>query len=363
MRDANYESIYRENQHSLQDLPAHLRQQINPAEAGLMQQVTITYPMKVNPYYLSLIREVGDGIWNQCIPHPDEITGQHGVLDPLHEEIDSPVPGLVHRYPDRVLVMASNVCPIYCRFCTRKRRVGCQGEFQNQQSLTDTQFEKIIAYLRQHNEVRDVILSGGDPLMLSTSRIEYFLRGLKSVPHVEIIRIGTRIPCAYPTRIDENLCSMLKKYHPLYVNVHFNHPAELTSEAADACAMLADAGIPLGNQSVLLNGVNNDPETMKELVLGLLKMRIKPYYIYIPDNVRGTTHFQTSIRAGLEIIEDLRGWVSGMAVPHLVIDIEGGGGKIPLLPEYIDAVDGNRYTVRNYKGDRFYYYDNENHHD
>jgi lysine 2,3-aminomutase len=241
---------------------------------------------------------------------------------------------------------------LYCRFCTRKRRDRTEYD-----TITEKNFKKAIVYIKEHREVRDVILSGGDPLMLSTERLEYFLKKLKAIDHIEIIRIGTRAPCVYPMRVDEQLCTMLKKYHPLYINVHFNHPAEITPESTKACEMLADAGIPLGNQSVLLKGVNDDPKIMKELVLELLKIRVRPYYIYMPDFIRGTYHFRTSIDTGLKIIDSIRGWTSGMAVPHLVIDIAGGGGKIPILPGYLVSKEGKNYVFRNYQGKHFKYAD------
>lgn len=347
MRELNREPILEQSGHTLQDLPYKFRVQI-----GEVKQVIKEYPMKVNPYYLRLIKENGDGIWTQCIPDMREITESNGAEDPLHEEVNSPIPGLVLRYPDRVLLLVSNDCAMYCRFCTRKRRA-----LNKYETMTDENFKKVLEYIKTHNEVRDVILSGGDPLMLSTERLEYFVEKLRGIDHIEIIRIGTRIPCVDPLRVEEKLCNMLKKYHPLYINVHFNHPAEITPESTKACEMLADAGIPLGNQSVLLKGVNDDPKIMKELVLKLLKIRVKPYYIYIPDIVRGTHHFRTSIAVGLKIIDSISGWTSGMAVPHLVIDIEGGGGKIPLLPGYLVSKEGKNYVFRNYQGKLFNYTD------
>lgn len=341
------ESVFEKTEHTLRDL--FLKFGVCTEE---VERVIRKYPAKINPYYLSLIKEKGDGIWNQCIPDIREVTENEGVEDPLHEKIDSPVPGLVHRYPDRVLLLASNDCAMYCRFCTRKRRSGNEYDV-----ITDENFQEALMYIEAHKKVRDVIISGGDPLMLSTARLEYFIQKLKAIENIEIIRIGTRMPCVYPMRIDEKLCNMLKKYHPLYINVHFNHPVEITAESAKACEKLADAGIPLGNQSVLLKGVNDDPETMKELSLKLLKIRVKPYYIYMPDIVRGTYHFRTSIDLGLKIIDGIRGWTSGMAVPHLVIDIKGGGGKIPLLPEYLVSREGKKYIFRNYKGKIFDYTD------
>ncbi len=300
-----------------------------------------------------MIQKKGDGIWTQCMPNPDEVDYDAGVADPLHEEDDqSGIPGLTHRYPDRALLLVSNVCSMYCRFCTRKRKVGKQYE-----TITEENFEKAVAYLKEHTEIRDVIMSGGDPLMLPIDKLEYFIKRVREIQHVEIIRIGSRVPCVFPMRVTQELCDMLKKYHPLYLNTHFNSPLEVTPESEKACGMLADAGIPLGNQSVLLKGVNDDPLVMRDLVQKLLKIRVKPYYIYIPDNVKGTRHLATSVEDGLNVIKAIRGWTSGMAVPHLIIDIEGGGGKIPILPEYLVKKEGNKYTFRNYKDEEFVYED------
>jgi lysine 2,3-aminomutase len=277
---------------------------------------------------------------------------EQGIPDPLCEERDSPVPGLVHRYPDRVLLLVSNTCSMYCRFCTRKRKVG--DPFKR---VTKEQIMGGIEYIKQHPEVRDVIMSGGDPLMQSDSFIEFILKELRAIPHVEIIRIGTRVPCALPQRVTPELCNMLKKYHPLYVNVHFNHPHEINEDSRKACEMLADAGIPLGNQSVLLKGVNDDPEVMKKLMHELLRMRVKPYYIYMPDLVQGTAHFRPKLEKGLEIIKALRGFTSGMAVPQLVIDAQDGGGKIPILPDYVVENKDGKVILRNYKGELVEYPD------
>lgn len=317
------------------------------------KQVTDEYPVNVNTYYQKLIQQKGDGIWKQCMPDLQEIELDAGIADPLHEEDDiSGIPGLTHRYPDRVLLLVSNVCAMYCRFCTRKRKVGKQYD-----TITAENFEKAIAYLREHKEIRDVIMSGGDPLMLPLHKLEYFISRVREIEHIEIIRIGTRVPCVLPMRVTQELCDMLKKYHPLYINTHFNSPMEITPESTKACAMLADVGIPLGNQSVLLKGVNDDPLVMRDLVQKLLKIRVKPYYIYIPDNVKGTRHLATSVEDGLNVIKAIRGWTSGMAVPHLIIDIEGGGGKIPILPEYLVKKEGKKYTFRNYRDEEFIYTD------
>jgi lysine 2,3-aminomutase len=304
--------------------------------------------MRINPYYLSLIRERGDPIWLQAVPDLRELHSD-GMEDPLAEESSSEVPGVVHRYPDRVLFYVCHECAMYCRFCTRKRKVG------DARSIGDAQRERGLDYIRRHVEVRDVVVSGGDPLLLSDETIEGLLSDLRRIPHVEIIRIGTRVPVTLPQRITGDLCEVLRRHHPLYVNTHFNHPREITDEAARACGMLADAGIPLGNQSVLLRGVNDDARTMRDLVQRLLAIRVRPYYIYQMDLTSGTQHFRTSVRCGLRIIRALRGHTTGMAVPTLVIDAPGGGGKIPIAPETIVSMNDHEVVLRNYKGKIYRY--------
>ncbi|MEM3028359.1 MAG: KamA family radical SAM protein, partial [Candidatus Bathyarchaeia archaeon] len=308
------------------------------------------YPMRVSKYYFDLIEEVEDPIWKQCIPSPLELQDASGIDDPLNEEGDSPVPGLVHRYPDRVLMCVSNVCATYCRFCSRKRRVG-----KPLINLSKDILMEQIRYVRENPAIRDVLLSGGDPFMLPDEEIELLLRELRAIPHVEILRIGSRVPCTLPQRITPRLCSILKKYHPLYVNVHFNHPREITEESAMACGLLADAGIPLGNQSVLLKGVNDDPEVMKALVQRLLRIRVRPYYLFQMDLVKGTYHFRTRVETGIKIIEALIGHTSGLAVPRYVIDAPGGGGKVPIQPDYVLGIQEDRVILRNYEGKLFYY--------
>jgi lysine 2,3-aminomutase len=268
----------------------------------------------------------------------------------------SPVPHLVHRYPDRALLMVTNQCPIYCRFCTRKRLVGKPG------FLKKGELDRAIAYLREHTEVRDVILSGGDPLLLPDYLLERVLKALRTIPHLELIRIGSRVPGTLPERITPKLCELVKKYHPLYMNLHFNHPDELTPAVKAACGMLADAGIPLGAQTVLLKGVNDDPDVMKRLMHQLLLARVKPYYLYQADLTKGTNHFRTTIETGMTIIRELQGHTSGMAVPHFVIDAPGGGGKIPILPpDYLMHLDDDGAMLKNYEQKTFHYPQPEKH--
>ncbi|MDE0043294.1 MAG: KamA family radical SAM protein [Candidatus Poribacteria bacterium] len=313
-----------------------------------MRKIHEEFPIRINPYYLGLIEEVGDPIWKQVVPDSRELIAT-GVEDPLHEEEDSEVANVTHRYPDRVLFYVNYMCPIYCRFCTRKRKVG------DPDSIPDDNTERGLQYLRDHHEVRDVIISGGDPLMLTDRKIDYIVGGLRAIDHIEIIRIGSRVPVTLPQRITPELCAILKRHHPFYINTHFNHPREITPETTKACGMLADAGIPLGNQAVLLKGVNDDPEVMVELMKKLLAIRVKPYYIYQADLVVGTDHFRTSIKKGLEIIAALRGHISGLGVPHYVVDAPGGGGKIALLPDPVVSFDDDEIRLRNYEGGVYSY--------
>ncbi len=320
--------------------------------ASEVREIIEKYPLRITPHVLKTIQTKGDALWKQVVPSVDE--GQEDAAcaseDPLHEAEDSPVPNLVHRYPDRVLLFVTNQCPIYCRFCTRKRFVGSPG------TITPTELKQVLDYISAHTEIRDIILSGGDPLMVVDMLLERILKGLRAIPHLEIIRLGTRVPGTLPSRITENLCQMLKQYHPVYMNLHFNHPNEITPEVAKACGMLADAGIPLGSQTVLLEGVNDDPAVMKQLMQKLLAIRVKPYYIYQADLVQGTHHFRTRVEKGLKIISALRGHTSGMAVPHLVIDAPGGGGKVAILPQdTLLYVDDDQAVVKNYEGKRFRY--------
>ncbi len=319
----------------------------------LADRLNKLFHIRVNPYYLSLIRYPGDPIWLQCIPDAVELEDRNAPEDPLNEDADSPVPSITHRYPDRVLFLVTSQCSMYCRFCTRKRKVSDSSKI-NSKWIQDG-----INYIAAHPEVRDVVLSGGDPLMVTDYVLERVLSSLREIPHVEIIRLGTKMPCVLPQRITPKLCKMLKKYHPIYVNTHFNHPWECTPEAEKASAMLADAGCPVGNQAVLMKGVNDDPDVMLELHRKLLKMRVRPYYIYQADLTKGTNHFRTPVRKGLEIMDKLRGHTSGLAIPYYVIDAPGGGGKIPLLPQYVLGRNGKDIILRNYKYEIFTYPDVE----
>jgi len=315
-----------------------------------VEDIVGPYPMRITPTVLATIKEPGDAIWKQVVPDRAEMEDFDAPNDPLEEDLMSPVPHLVHRYPDRALLMVTNQCPIYCRFCTRKRLVGKPG------FIKKGDLDKAVAYLREHTEVRDVILSGGDPLLLPDHLLEKVFKALRSIPHLEIVRIGSRVPGTLPQRITTKLCEIVKKYHPIYMNLHFNHPDELTPEVTAACGMLADAGIPLGAQTVLLKGVNDDPEIMKQLMHKLLLARVKPYYLYQADLTKGTNHFRTTVETGLEIIRALQGHTSGMAVPHFVIDAPGGGGKVPMLPgDYLVHMDEDGVVLNNYEHKTFRY--------
>lgn len=272
------------------------------------------------------------------------------MADPLNEEGDSPAECVVRRYPDRALFLVTKCCAMYCRHCTRRRLVG-----EEDSSITPAQTEEALRYIRRTPEIRDVLISGGDPLTLPDARLEEILSELRKIEHVEVIRIGTRVPVTMPMRVTPELAAMLKKYHPLWINTHFNHPRELTPASAAACGRIVDAGIPLGNQSVLLKGVNNDAATMKKLLLGLVKNRVRPYYLYQCDLSEGLWHFRTDVREGIRIIDELTGSISGFAVPKFVIDAPGGGGKVPMNPEYIVSIDDERVVMRNYLG-RIYEY-------
>ncbi len=322
--------------------------ELSADEAAGIREALSKFRMAITPYWLSLVNSQDPEcpIRRQAIPSQAELRQVScDMEDPLHEDIDSPVPHLTHRYPDRVLFMITYQCAVYCRHCTRRRIAGTTDRALSQQDI-----DLVITYIKQTKQVRDVLLSGGDSLLISDEKLEYILQRLRAIEHVEIIRLGTRAPVVLPQRITDKLCMMLKKYHPLWVNVQFNHPKEITSASTAACTRLSDVGIPLGNQSVLLRGINDSPQVMKELVHKLLKIRVRPYYLYQCDLSQGIEHFRTSVGKGLEIIESLRGHTSGLAVPIFVLDAPGGGGKIPLSPQYLLLRTDNKVVVRNYEG-------------
>jgi lysine 2,3-aminomutase len=313
-------------------------------------------PLAVTPYYASLLDpdDPLQPVRRTVVPvHAEHSVAPEEREDPLGEESDSPVPGVVHRYPDRVLFLVTDFCSTYCRYCTRSRLVGHGTTYR----FGEEQWERALDYIRDNPAVRDVLLSGGDPLTLPDDKLEFILTGLRRIPHVEFIRIGTKVPVVLPQRITPALTRMLKRYHPLWMSIHFTHPDELTPETSQACCRLADAGIPLGSQTVLLAGINDSVETMKCLVHGLLRVRVRPYYLYQCDPISGSAHFRTPVKRGLEIIEGLRGHTSGYAVPTYVIDAPGGGGKVPLLPQYVVGQENGDLLIRNYKGDTYRYPD------
>ena len=326
----------------------------SPQYLEKLQKVAEVFPIRINSYFLDQIKSAHDPLWKQVVPTPEElddflIDEENLVSDPLNEEGDMPVPELIHRYPDRVLLMVNNHCPIICRFCTRKRKIGFPG------IVTRETLRKGIEYISNLKEIRDVILSGGDPLLVPDKELDRILSELRAIPHLEIIRIGTRVPGTLPQRVTEELCEILKEYHPLYFNIHFNHPDEITPEVEKALGMLANAGIPLGSQTVLLEGVNDDSKVMKDLLHKLLLNRVKPYYIYQADMALGTNHFRTSVQKGLDIINDLQGHTSGMAVPYFVIDAPGGGGKVRLLPDTVVEHNEREIVIKNYEGQIYRY--------
>jgi lysine 2,3-aminomutase len=344
---SEWQQVLREGVDSLEKLADRFGRDVIDVDA--LEPAFDNFQMRITPAVLEQIKEVGDPLWRQYVPSTEELDIQDGMIDSLDEDGDSPVPNITHRYPDRALFLVSPVCASYCRFCTRRRKVG------DPEKIPLNQYESAFEYIRSHPEIRDVIMSGGDPMMLSDRRLEYLLQNLRAIPHVEIIRIGSRITSHLPERITPEFCEMVKKYHPVYMNTHFNHPAELTPAAVAALGRLADAGVPLGCQTVLLRGVNDDPAIMKDLMQKLLKARVRPYYIYMADQVAGGEHFRTTVQKGLEIIQALRGWTSGLAVPHFVIDAPGGGGKVPLVPEYVEEINDEEVIFRNYAGERYVY--------
>ncbi len=304
--------------------------------------------MAITPYFASLLdpEDPSCPIRRQVVPTMHEMeVGHADMADPLSEDRHSPVPGLVHRYPDRALVLVTDQCATYCRHCTRRRLVGVK-----QQVMSLERMDQVVSYLAHTPEIRDVLISGGDPLIMSDRHIEYLLARLRAIPHIEILRLGTRVPVFLPQRITPELVSMLRRYHPLYINIHFNHPAEITAETREACARLADAGIPLGSQTVLLRGVNDCSHIMKRLMQALLAIRVRPYYLYQCDLSQGIEHFRTSVAKGIEIIENLRGHTTGLGVPTFVIDAPSGGGKVPILPQYLISMSDGKAVVRNFEG-------------
>lgn len=331
---------------TVDDLKVHMN--LTEEEETGIRKCLGSLRMAITPYYLSLINpnDPNDPIRKQAIPTSFELENSNcDFEDPLHEEADSPVPGLTHRYPDRVLLLVTDKCAMYCRHCTRRRFAG-----QNDQSLPLSQIDKAIDYIAKNPVIRDVLISGGDPLMMSDDNLEQIIKKLRKIPHVEVIRIGTRVPVVMPQRITPALVEMLKKYHPIWINTHFNHPKEITPESKRACEMLANVGIPLGNQTVLLRGVNDCLHVMKKLMHELVKIRVRPYYIYQCDLSMGIKHFRTKVSKGIEIIEGLRGHTSGFAVPTFVIDAPGGGGKIPVMPNYVISSAENKVILRNFEG-------------
>ena len=344
---SDWQKILHEGVDTLEKLANRFGHDVIDVEA--LKPAFDNFQMRITPAALAQIKEVGDPMWNQYVPTVQELEIVDGVIDSLDEDGDSPVPNITHRYPDRALFLVSPVCATYCRFCTRRRKVG------DPEKIPLNQYESAFEYIAAHPEIRDVIMSGGDPMMLSDRRLEYIFQRLRAIPHIEIIRIGSRITSHLPERITPEFCEMVRKYHPVYMNTHFNHPSELTPDSVAALARLADAGIPLGCQTVLLKGVNDDPQVMKELMQKLLMARVRPYYIYMADQVAGGEHFRTQVEKGLEIVKALRGWTSGLAVPHFVIDAPGGGGKVPLLPEYVEEITEDEVIFRNYEGKRFVY--------
>jgi lysine 2,3-aminomutase len=338
---------------SIKDLSTFLH--LSPDELAVAGQDT-NLPVRITPYYASLLSkfDADHPLRKTVVPVMDELIFSKGESeDPLCETHDSVAKCLVHRYPDRLLFLVTDFCSAYCRYCTRSHMVAKDKDH----IIKRNDWLQAINYIRNHTEVRDVILSGGDPLTLSDCNIEFLLSQLRSIPHIEIIRIGTKVPAVLPQRITPSLLRILKKYHPLYMSIHFTHPDEITPEVRKACNMLADAGIPMGSQTVLLKGVNDDVPTFKKLFHELLKVRVRPYYIYQCDPIPGSGHFRTPVEKGLEIIKGLRGFTSGYAVPHYVIDAPGGGGKIPILPEYVVGRNKNGLLLKNFEGKLFTYPD------
>ena len=337
------------------DTSEKLRQviKLTPSEEAACTRRSGRFIMGIPPYWAALMDadDPSCPIRRQAVPVEEEYKlSPNDMIDPLGEDSHMPVPGLVHRYPDRVLLLVVEVCSMYCRFCTRSRVVGTTAGYSRSANI-----DAAIDYIRAHRKIRDVLISGGDPLTLSDERLDEILTKLKAIPHVEFVRIGTRNPVTLPYRVTESLCHVLKKHKPVWMSLHFNHPKEVTPAAKKACGMLADAGVPLGSQTVLMKGINDRPAIMKKLFHELLKTRVRPYYIYQCDPVKGTAHFRTPVAAGLAIIEKLRGHTTGFAIPTYVIDAPGGGGKVPIMPNYVVSVKNGVWTLRNFAGKLFTY--------
>jgi len=336
---------------SVEQLQGYLR--LTPAEVSGIRMAQGRFPVAITPYWASLLDPVNAHcpLRMQVIPTSHEhIVSRVEMLDPLAEDTHSPVPGIVHRYPDRVLLLPLNMCAAYCRYCTRSRWVGDENEM-----MFGPRLDGAIDYLRRNKQIRDVLISGGDPLLFADKRLDELLGRLRAIDHIEFIRIGTRVPVFLPMRITPELIQTMRKYHPIWLSIHFNHPREITPEVKQACTMLADGGFPLGSQSVLLKGINDDPAIFRRLVHELLKIRVRPYYIYQCDPVTGTSHFRTSVAKGIEIIESLRGHTTGYAVPTFVVDAPGGGGKVPISPNYVLGHENGVLRLRNYAGMEYTY--------
>jgi lysine 2,3-aminomutase len=339
---------------TLADLERIIR--LTGEERAAIQRHEGPLPVGITPYYASLLDEhdAAQGLRRTVVPVPGEYVRTPGEADdPLGEDAKSPTPGLVHRYPDRVLLLVTGFCSVYCRYCTRARLVGAAGE----KSIKKHDLEKALDYIAATPVIRDVLISGGDPLSLDEDRLEWILSRLRAIPHVEFVRIGSKQPVVQPQRVTPALTRLLKRFHPLWMSLHFTHPDELTPEVAEACGRLADAGIPLGSQTVLLRGVNDDLETMRRLMQGLLRIRVRPYYIYQCDPISGSGHFRTSVEKGVEIIRGLRGHTTGYAVPTFVVDAPGGGGKVPVAPDYVAGREGDDLVLRNFENGLYRYPD------
>lgn len=344
LHPCDWRGLIRSGIHDPGDLPPSFS-----GDPDALGEVARVYPMRINRYFWERLLEKGEPLARQVIPDPRELDDTAGLEDPLGEEKDSPVLHLTHRYPDRVLFVVTLECAVYCRFCTRKRKVGRAG------GVTDDTIRAGLAYIAAHPGIRDVLVSGGDPLMLSDTKLGGILESLRRIPHVRVIRIGTRMPGVLPRRITAGLIRVLKKAHPLFMNLHFNHPEEITEEVRSAVEKLADAGIPLGCQTVLLRGINDRPEILERLFTELIGMRIRPYYLLQGDLARGADHFRTPLETGLGILRALRGRISGLALPALMVDLPGGGGKVPLCPDYVVQKEAAAWTFRNYLGRPYRY--------